>query len=198
MTSLEVLSPRTTSSSRITLAGEKKCMPMTASGRVVADGDLVDVEIGGVGGQHRALLDDLVELGEHVLLDVHALEHRLDHHVAIGQVLELERAGDQRHALFDIVHRDAALLGRVLVILADDREAAVERLLLHLDDGHRNAGIGEVHRDAAAHGAGADHAHLLDRGWSGCRPERRAASRPAARRRRHNAAPPIAGRSSVP
>ena len=33
---LEVLEPRTTSSRRITLAGEKKCMPTTASGRETA------------------------------------------------------------------------------------------------------------------------------------------------------------------
>ena len=37
MTSLEVLSARTTSSSAMTLAGEKKCMPMTDSGLVVAE-----------------------------------------------------------------------------------------------------------------------------------------------------------------
>ena len=33
---------------------------------------------------------------------------------------------------------------------------------LVLDDRHRNAGIGEVHRDAAAHRAGADHRRALD------------------------------------
>ena len=33
----EVASPRTTSSIFITFAGEKKCIPITASGRVVAD-----------------------------------------------------------------------------------------------------------------------------------------------------------------
>ncbi len=32
-----------------------------------------------------------------------------------------------------------------------------------LDDGHGNAGVEEIHRDAAAHGAGADDADPLDR-----------------------------------
>ena len=36
ITGLEVFFGRTTSSSRITLAGEKKCMPITASGRLTA------------------------------------------------------------------------------------------------------------------------------------------------------------------
>ena len=35
-------------------------------------------------------------------------------------------------------------------------------LLVHLHDGHRDAGVGEVHGDAAAHGAGADDRRLLD------------------------------------
>jgi hypothetical protein len=47
-----VLSARTISHSFITLAGEKKCMPSTSCGRLGHLGDLVDVEIGGVGGQH--------------------------------------------------------------------------------------------------------------------------------------------------
>ena len=55
-------------------------------------GDLVDVEIGGVGGQDRARLGDLVELAEDVLLDRHVLEHGLDDEVAIGERFEIERA----------------------------------------------------------------------------------------------------------
>ena len=37
ITSFEVWSARTTSTSRMTLAGEKKCIPITASGRDVTD-----------------------------------------------------------------------------------------------------------------------------------------------------------------
>ena len=68
-----------------------------------AGGDLVDVEIGGVGGEDRARLGDLVELAEHLLLDVHILEHRLDDQVAIGERVEVERRLQQAHRLLDLV-----------------------------------------------------------------------------------------------
>ena len=41
--------------------------------------------------------------------------------------------------------------------------AAIERLLRGLDDRDRDAGLQEVHRDAATHRARADDADLLDR-----------------------------------
>ena len=49
-------------------------------------GDFVDVEIGGVGGEDGARLGYRVELAEHLLLDRHVLEHRLDDQVAIGEI----------------------------------------------------------------------------------------------------------------
>ena len=58
-------------------------------------GDLVDVEVRGVGGQDRTGLADFVERAEDLLLDVHVLEHRLDHEVGVGQVVVVERRRDQ-------------------------------------------------------------------------------------------------------
>ena len=74
-----------------------------------------------------------------------------------------KRRRQRSHALFHVVLRHAALGGGVLVVLADRRRAALQRRGLGFDDGHRDALVQEVHRDAAAHGAGADHAHLLHR-----------------------------------
>ena len=100
-------------------------------GRLVDGGDLVDVEIGGVGGEDRAGLGDRVELGEHVLLDRHVLEHRLDDEVAVGERGEIERPASAAPMRFSTsAGAHAALLGGVLVVLADDAEAAVERGLL--------------------------------------------------------------------
>ncbi len=67
------------------------------------------------------------------------------------------------HRLFDLLGGKASLGGARLVILAHQARAAVERLLPHLDDRHRNAGRQEVHRNTAAHRAGADHPDLADR-----------------------------------
>ena len=163
MTSFEVWSARTTSTSRITLAGEKKCMPDHRLGSLRHRRDLVDVQRAGVGGQHGAGLADGVELGEHVLLDVHALEHGLDDEIDGGQVVERQRPGDETHATVDVLHREAAVAGAALVVGPHDAEAPVEGLLLRLDDGDGDAGVDEVHGDAAAHGAGADDADRRDR-----------------------------------
>ncbi|MNZ66335.1 hypothetical protein D3C78_845560 [compost metagenome] len=126
-------------------------------------GDLVDVEGRGVGSEDGAGLAYLVEGGEHLALDLHALEHRLDHQVGVGQVGVVEGAGQQGHALLDLLLGQLAALGADLVVLADLRQAAIQRLALLLEQHHRHADVGEVHGDAAAHGAGADHRDLADR-----------------------------------
>ena len=70
-------------SSFMTLAGEKKCRPMTPRGRFVTAAISFDVQARGVGGQDRARLADARRACANiVLLDVHALEHGLDHEVA--------------------------------------------------------------------------------------------------------------------
>ena len=96
------------------------------------------------------------------LLEVHVLERRFDHEVGVGQRIEVERRAQLAHPLLHLVKCHAALLGGVLVVSAHDRDAPVERLLRGLDDRHGNAGAQEIHRNAAAHGAGADDADLGD------------------------------------
>ena len=66
------------------------------------------------------------------------------------------------HRRFDLLAGHLALGRGRLVILAHHAGAAVERVLRHFDDRHRNARRQEVHRNAAAHRAGADHADALD------------------------------------
>ena len=126
-------------------------------------GDLIDVEARGVGGQDRAGFADGVQLGEDVFLDVHALEHRLDYQIDVREAVgHRERAGDQSAAFLYLRRRDAAARGRPLIVLADNPQATIQRLLLLFDDHHRDANIGEVHGDATAHGTGTDDADLLD------------------------------------
>ena len=111
-------------------------------------------------GGTTIMLQRTVEFAEHVLLDHHVLVDRLDDEIAIGQDAEIEPGAKQPHARLDVGCGHPTLLGRIVVVAPDRGHAAFQRILLCLDDRHWNSGIEEVHRDAAAHGAGADHPHL--------------------------------------
>ena len=141
--------------------------PHDILGPLGAGGDLVDVQVGRVRRQDRAGLAQCVELREDVLLHVHILIHRLDHQIAVGKCIEVERRGQRVHRGFDLIGFHPALGSGRLVILADDACASVQRFLLHLDDRDGDSRGQEVHRDAAAHRAGADHADLVDRAQLG-------------------------------
>ena len=80
--------------------------------------------------------------------------------------------------------REPALLHRALVVLLDDRRDPVERLLRGLQHRHRHARVGEVHGDAAAHGAGADHGHRSIGRVAACSTARRESCSPRAREER--------------
>ena len=131
-------------------------------GTVGEAGNAVHVQGGGVGGENGAGFADPVQLTEHGFLHVHVLEHRFDHQIHITQVIVAESGLDQRHALLYLLLSNTTLLGSVFVVLADQGDTLFQGLLLHLENLHRNTGIGEVHGDATAHGAGTDHGRLLD------------------------------------
>ena len=85
-------------------------------------------------------------------------EHGLDHEVALGDRVLVRAAVEQRHPLLDLVGREASSRRAALVVAADRGQAAVESVAVLLDDRYRKPGVGEGHRDAAAHRAGAEHA----------------------------------------
>ena len=127
-TSGAVSAPRTISSSRITFAGLKKCMPSTVCGPRGDCGDLVDVEIGGVGRENRAGLVIWSSLPNTSLLtpissNTASITMSASASAAVG------RAGDQTEPLSTSSSRQAAALGGGLIILADRVEPALQRLL---------------------------------------------------------------------
>ncbi|MNM80049.1 hypothetical protein D3C81_919990 [compost metagenome] len=130
-------------------------------------GDLVDIQRRGVGGEDGARLAHPVEGAEHLLLDFQFLEDRLDHQVGVGQVGVIEGAGEQVHALANLLGAQLAALQAARVVLVDPFQPAIQGIALAFQDGHRDAGVEEVHGDAAAHGAGADHRDLPDRAQLG-------------------------------
>ena len=137
--------------------------------------DLVDVDRRGVAEQQRTRLHRVVELGEDLLLHRNLLEHRFDHRVAIRDIsVALDRL-DQRQALVHLRLREAAALHADRIIVPDASEAALQRLGRGVQQLHRQPGIGAAHRNAAAHGAGADHCHGPDLGcWRVLRQMRQA------------------------
>jgi hypothetical protein len=90
---------------------------------------------------------------EHRFLDADFFEHGFDHQVGGLQVVVAQRGGQQGHALLVLVLLELALLDLGFVVLADGGDAPVQRLLLHLQHLHGDAGVQEVHGNAAAHGA---------------------------------------------
>ena len=95
-------------------------------------GDLVDVERRRVGGQNGIGPRDAVELGEDLLLELHAFEDGLDDDVGFGKPVVGQRGLDQRQPLVHLGLRELALLDRGGVVLGDGRQAAVEGLLRDL------------------------------------------------------------------
>ncbi len=125
-------------------------------------GNLVNVQGRRVGGQDCTRLTLLVQLAEDALFDIHPLEYGFDHQVHIGEIVIGERAVDQAHALFHLLHGQAAFFGGVFVVATDDGKTLVQGFLLHFRNGDRNANVGEVHGDTATHGACANNANGFD------------------------------------
>src|SRR6267142_435387 len=125
-------------------------------------GDLIDVQGRSIGGEDGTRLGALVELLEYLLLDRHVLEYGFDHDVGVLDVFVAGHTLEQSHAFVHGILAQPALGHGRRVILAHDGQTLVQRLLVHFQHFHRNAGIGEVHRDAATHRTRTDQRRGLD------------------------------------
>ena len=122
---------------------------------------VVDGQIRRVGSENGARLGHGIQLREYLLLDGHRLEHGLDDEVGVGKVREFQRGLQQAHALLHLFAGELALGSGGFVVAPNNTNAAVQGFVLHFEQRHRNAGVQEVHGDAATHGAGTDDAHRL-------------------------------------
>ena len=146
ITSLAVFSARTISSSRMMLAGEKKCSPTTSCGRLVAAAISSTSSVEVLVAMMAPDLAILSSFCEHLLLQRHVLEHRLDDEVGLAEVLQLQRRGELGEAVGGLRLGDAPALGVGRQRVLDAVDAAVERLLRGLDDGHGEAAVEERQR----------------------------------------------------
>ena len=82
-------SARTTSTSGISGAGLKKCMPATRSGCASSAAIAPTEQRRRVRGQDRVGRADSLELREHRVLGLELFEHRFDHDVATRELVQL-------------------------------------------------------------------------------------------------------------
>ena len=80
--------------------------------------DLLDRQRRGVRREHGLGRDELLDLGEHLLLDAELFEDGLDDEVAVGVVGLVGRAGDERPQSVRLVGVEAALAEQASISLA--------------------------------------------------------------------------------
>ena len=111
--------PRTTSSSLITLAGLKKCRPSTSAGRCVKAAIRSTSSVEVFEARIAPGLHTCVELREDLLLDLHVLEHRLDHQVDVGERRVVERGCDS-----SAMRSSTCCVGELALVRAGSRSCA--------------------------------------------------------------------------
>ena len=114
----------------------------------------------GVRAEQRVGGDDLLDLGEHVVLERDLLEHGLDDEVAALEVGVVRGRRDAGQDLVGLVLRHLAAADGLVEQLLRVALAALGRLDRDVLEHDRHAVAGGDVGDAGAHHAGAEHGHL--------------------------------------
>ena len=123
--------------------------------------ELGDRQARGVGGQDRVRRADLVQLGEDLGLELHALGHGLDDQLGVGEVLQRRAEADPLEDRVPVRRVELAAAHRPVGGLLEVAAAAGQRLVVDLDGGDRQARPGEHLGDAGTHGAQPHDADLV-------------------------------------
>jgi hypothetical protein len=100
-------------------------------------------------------------LGEHLLLDLHLLDHRLDHEVDAAEPLVVQGRVEERHLAPRLGGLQAVALHGLVEEPGGVGHAGGERLLAQVLHAHRKVGLaGDQVGDAAAHHPGAEHRNV--------------------------------------
>ena len=141
------------------MRGREEGPPDKVLGALGGGGDLVHVQIGGVGGQHAARFADRVELAEDLLFDVHVLEDRFDDQIDIFEAVVFGGDGERfAGQVIELRLIDLATFQRALEVARDAVMRGLGGLVLHLDQHDREARQERRRGDPCPHGATADHA----------------------------------------
>ncbi len=79
--------------------------------------------------------------------------------IRIGEVAIAQGAFEQAHSLIYLGLRHTPFAGGDVIVGPDGVQTAIQSLLLEFQELDRNPGIGKVHGDAPAHGAGANYCY---------------------------------------
>ncbi len=151
-------SPATTSSSFMTGAGLKKCMPTTRSGRRGGRGDRGDEQRRGVGGQHAVRADDLREAGEQLPLELEGLRRSLDHELTCAEILQHADGLEPRGGRGRLLGCQPPARGAALERRADRAQPALQCIGRRVVQQRARAGLTGQLGDSGSHRAGAEHA----------------------------------------
>ena len=125
--------------------------------------DLLHRQRGGVGRENRVVGDDLLDLTEDLLLDPDLLENRLDHEVAVGVLVLVGGAVDERTKAIRTIPVESSLLLELADLFVDVGESLVDARLIKVGDQDRHLELShEQQRELAGHEAGTDDPDLLD------------------------------------
>lgn len=125
-------------------------------------GNGIDVQRRSVACQQRLGFEHAVQLAEYLLLEFQILVDRFDYEVHIADrrvVIRPRYPGDPRvgFALFE-----SALAYVMGISLGHRGQGLLKHLRVVIDPLHSDAGVGQAHHDATAHGACTDHGGALD------------------------------------
>ena len=126
--------------------------------------EIAHVEARGVRGQDGLGRADLVEFFEEIRLDLLVLEDGLDHDVGVGHGLEVGGARDAGEDLVHLLRLEDLAFDPLLQQAPDRPQAALDELVLQVDHHDRDALLGDLLDDSAAHVAGTDDTDFLDLG----------------------------------
>jgi len=124
-------------------------------------GDGRDRERRGVAREDDPVVDDLIQLGEHLAFHLEVLDDRLDHEVGLREVPERRRPTDPLADRLRLLFEPIARCEPVQAVL-DGVEAAIDVVPFDVAHDHLIAGGGRGRGDPVAHRARPDNADDVD------------------------------------
>src|SRR6202166_3564207 len=102
-------------------------------------------------------------MAEDFFLERHALEHGLDDHIDLAEIVVAERRLDELQAFIHELLRKPAAFNRTLIVLLDGGQSAMKSRLVGLLQQHGKSGVGKYDGNSSAHRSGTDYRHRVHR-----------------------------------